>query len=312
VQQAVQQLDGETLAVRNAAEAKLVELGERILPLLPNPSTNKLSAEATERLSRVRAKLELLRASKAASDDALSFTLTKLQMPTETRPFSQALVKISWSPPVRPVVLHLEAANSQAEDASGNTISPLDPTAKPEVSVDASTEPATLTLRFAPTKEKLTKIKGKVTATLLGTSDTFAFDALTPTRNGKPRQQKKGTTLVTLERFEKDGDAIVALLDIRYNVASEAADKKVLTQKNYSLVSYRGWSTKMPVHLCADQEKLLLASSNELQRDATGVKMTYRFTLPEKKKAADATYVLTYEAPTAMLQRDYDFTLSRP
>ncbi len=57
VQQLVGRLDAEEEARRQEAEAALVELGSRVLPLLPEV-TNATSEEAAKRLGRVRAALE--------------------------------------------------------------------------------------------------------------------------------------------------------------------------------------------------------------------------------------------------------------
>ncbi|HLA84981.1 MAG TPA: hypothetical protein VJL29_09315 [Thermoguttaceae bacterium] len=57
VRRLVRQLDAPQLDARNAAEAKLIELGPETLPLLPSPDSQQ-SAEVRQRLGRVRRALE--------------------------------------------------------------------------------------------------------------------------------------------------------------------------------------------------------------------------------------------------------------
>ena len=69
VRRLVRQLDGETLAEREDAEKALIELGPKVLPLLP-PSNDNQPAEMKVRLTRIRLKLQ--------RDEAESFTKASL------------------------------------------------------------------------------------------------------------------------------------------------------------------------------------------------------------------------------------------
>ncbi|MBX9788476.1 MAG: hypothetical protein K2Y37_06135 [Pirellulales bacterium] len=63
VRSLLRQLDAPELARRDAAEARLLELGPGVVELLPGAS-DRLSAEVRQRVERVRGKLELARAEK--------------------------------------------------------------------------------------------------------------------------------------------------------------------------------------------------------------------------------------------------------
>ena len=63
VRSLLRQLDAASLAERDAAEARLIELGPPIVDLLPRGG-GRLSAEVRQRVERVRGKLELARAQK--------------------------------------------------------------------------------------------------------------------------------------------------------------------------------------------------------------------------------------------------------
>ena len=78
VRRAVRQLDARTLDERNEAEAKLIEMGPKILDLLP-PDTARTSAEVRERLGRVRQKLQQQAAE--FSTQASQITLDAQNMP---------------------------------------------------------------------------------------------------------------------------------------------------------------------------------------------------------------------------------------
>jgi len=77
VRRLVGQLDAPRLAQRDAAEAQLIDLGPSILPLLPS-SKASLSAEARQRLGRLRRKLEQRLA--AAAVEASHVTLNSGRM----------------------------------------------------------------------------------------------------------------------------------------------------------------------------------------------------------------------------------------
>ncbi|MGD9645026.1 MAG: hypothetical protein AB7U73_04890, partial [Pirellulales bacterium] len=63
VRSLLRQLDSAELARRDAAEARLTELGPAVSELLPRGG-QRLSAEVEQRVERIRAKLELARARK--------------------------------------------------------------------------------------------------------------------------------------------------------------------------------------------------------------------------------------------------------
>jgi hypothetical protein len=58
VRKLVKELDGRTNAGRDAAEARLIGLGSKILDLLPDTNNGRLSAEAKERVERIRQQLQ--------------------------------------------------------------------------------------------------------------------------------------------------------------------------------------------------------------------------------------------------------------
>jgi hypothetical protein len=86
VQRLVRQLDDDELARREAAEKKLVELGPQALDLIP-PDTPRTSAEAKERLARVRRQLENVLAQSIALPTRVTLT--------GEMPLSAALAAIS-------------------------------------------------------------------------------------------------------------------------------------------------------------------------------------------------------------------------
>jgi hypothetical protein len=73
VKRLVHQLDAAELAEREAAEQQLVELGPPVLDLLPT-ATSRMSAEAKERLGRVRDKLERAEAEGVAQASLVTLT----------------------------------------------------------------------------------------------------------------------------------------------------------------------------------------------------------------------------------------------
>src|SRR5438309_12078403 len=70
VAQLVEKLDAPKAEARDAAQAALIKLGPRILPLLPEP-TKKASAEVKDRLAKVREALN-------ETQNATSLTPTKV------------------------------------------------------------------------------------------------------------------------------------------------------------------------------------------------------------------------------------------
>jgi len=78
VRRLVRELDGAELAVRDKAEAALLELGVAALEFLPEP-TGRVSAEVKQRLNRVRSKLERVLATN--SSQASRVTLEADEMP---------------------------------------------------------------------------------------------------------------------------------------------------------------------------------------------------------------------------------------
>lgn len=85
VQRLVKQLDGDTLAEREAAEKELVGLGPSILPVLA-PITSRTPAEVKVRLTRIRQTLE-----KAAAEAAAQASLVTLH---GSLPLAEALAAI--------------------------------------------------------------------------------------------------------------------------------------------------------------------------------------------------------------------------
>jgi hypothetical protein len=80
VETLVRRLDALTLTERDAAERELLELGARVLPLLP-AIDDRVSAEAAKRVTRLRS--ELLRAQAAAAAEPSLVTLKGRDLPLE-------------------------------------------------------------------------------------------------------------------------------------------------------------------------------------------------------------------------------------
>lgn len=78
VRKLIRELDADQKAKRDDAERALLDLGPKLLDILP-PAGETASAEVKERLGRIRAKLELERAEKLV--EASRFTLTGGDMP---------------------------------------------------------------------------------------------------------------------------------------------------------------------------------------------------------------------------------------
>ncbi len=109
VAEALDGLDAGQLAKRQAAEKQLLELGAEVLPLLP-PFDNNLSAEAQQRLRRVRRMLEQMKAESDA--EALIIRLGRVTTLDEalTRITDVSGVKFQLAGPVeQPLALTLGA-----------------------------------------------------------------------------------------------------------------------------------------------------------------------------------------------------------
>ncbi len=87
VRRLVRQLDSDELAQRNAAEEALVKKGPAALELLP-AATERLSAEARERLARIRQKLQ-----QAAVESSVKPSLITLD--GDAMPLSKALAALA-------------------------------------------------------------------------------------------------------------------------------------------------------------------------------------------------------------------------
>jgi hypothetical protein len=87
VRKAVKELDGKRVAVRDAAESRLIELGPRVLDFLPDVGDPALTAEARERVKRIREQLQ-----QAAAEAATQASLVTLRC--QAMPVSKVLAEL--------------------------------------------------------------------------------------------------------------------------------------------------------------------------------------------------------------------------
>ena len=146
-------------------------------------------------------------------------------------------VEAAWEPRLKPISLTQRLADVEAVDDRSKRLKVESEEAEIEVPVEGQKSAVELTLPFAlPPREvkEITRVKGKITATIPGRIEEFRFDNLLAAKNVEKRMA--GVT-VTLEQVRKNNEAWEVFVRARFDDAGDA------------LASHRGWIFRNEAYL---------------------------------------------------------------
>lgn len=203
-------------------------------------------------------------------------------------------ISIGWEPRVTPIALRQQLSEIEITDDRGESlvVSGAQGTrnAAPEIGQSAIEFGIPLTLPSRESK-KIASIKGRFTALVPGSVETFEFDDLKRARDVE--QERAGVT-VTFERLRKNVDLYEARVAVRFDDASNA------------LESHRGWVYRNEAYLVDGKGRKLENASYQSTRQGTNeVGVAYLFDLP----GGPDGYKFVYKTPALVLQLPVEYEL---
>jgi hypothetical protein len=204
-------------------------------------------------------------------------------------------VEAVWEPRVTPIVIEVPLADVSAKDENGESISINSSEGTLEVPVEASGAAAELEFPLeAPSRsvKKLSSLKGKLIAVLLGKVETFEFADLDKV---KAAELERGGVTVTVESCRKNGDIYDVSMRVRFDRAANA------------LESHRAWIYDNECYLLDGKgRKFENAGLEATLLGVSEVGVAYKFNL---EGGTPAQAKLVYKTPAAIIRIPVEFEI---
>lgn len=202
--------------------------------------------------------------------------------------------EVGWEPRLLPVAIYQAGADITALDDQGQPVAMTDTEQQLEVPVNPGMTSAELPLLLNPPArkiEKLSSIKGKLTALIPGGIETFKFEKVT---KGKSAEIRKGAVVVGIDELQKNNDLWELRMHLRFDNAQGALD------------SYRGWVFNNETFLeDKDGNAIPPIGSETIAQGDNEVGIAYLFDLPESPEG----YSFVYRSPVAIMSVPVEFEL---
>jgi hypothetical protein len=200
-----------------------------------------------------------------------------------------------WEPRVTPIVIEVPLADVSAKDENGESVGINSGEGTLEVPVEASGAAAEIEFPLdAPSRDikKLSSLKGKLVAVLLGKVETFEFADL---EKVKAAELERGGVTVTVESCRKNGDIYDVSMRVRFDRAANA------------LESHRSWIYDNECYLLdAKGRKFENAGLEATLLAVNEVGVAYKFNL---EGGTPAQAKLVYKTPAAIIRVPVEFEI---
>jgi hypothetical protein len=202
--------------------------------------------------------------------------------------------EVCWEPRLLPVAIYQAGGDITATDDSGQQVEVTDSEQQLEVPVNPGMTSAELPLLLSPPArkiEKLSSIKGKLTALIPGGIETFRFENVAA---GKTPEIRKGAVVVGVDELQRNNDLWELRMHLRFDNAQGA------------LESYRGWVFNNETFLeDKDGNAIPPIGSETIAQGENEVGIAYLFDLGEEPKG----YSFVYRSPVAIVSVPVEFEL---
>ncbi|MGD0516845.1 MAG: hypothetical protein ABSA26_04855 [Thermoguttaceae bacterium] len=203
-------------------------------------------------------------------------------------------IEAAWEPRLKPISLVQRLSDVQAVDDRSGRLNVESEEAEIEVPAEGLKSAVELTLPFAlPPREvnKITRVKGKITASIPGRIEEFRFDDLLKAKNVE--KHLAGVT-VTLEQVRRNNDAWEVFVRARFDEPGDA------------LASHRGWIFRNEAYLQgADGKPIAYDTMETTLQTKNEVGVSYIFVLD--KPPANMKFV--YKTPGAIIGAGVEYEL---
>lgn len=203
-------------------------------------------------------------------------------------------IEAAWEPRLRVINLLDRMADVSAVDERGEPLPVAQSDAQPEVPIsgEASTVKLDLPLRL-PSRDvkQIAVLKGKLSATLPGRTETFRFDKLADAKNVE--QRIAGVT-VALEQVRKSGDAWEIRIRARFDNAGDA------------LASHRQWIFDNEAYLEGPDGKPIAYDSFETTAQGKN-ELGVAYLFATARPLSELTFV--YKTPGSIITSGFDYEL---
>jgi len=290
----IDQLDSQSLAERNAAEAELVRLGEVIEPQLPLASDDSLSPEQARRLRRIREQYD--EAAVRQVRDAIRFSVAAHEVRSQRHILT---VRTEWpesdtNTKTRLIRLKFPMRALQIQEDGWSVETPDAVLEAPIAGIQEN-----VSIRFVlisdTNQEALPPLSARCDVLFATRYQGFRFNDLT-VRN---KSLKQGDATVTLERADwtASNHTLRVRLRVRFDDPADA------------LQSWRTWIYENRAYLAGTPDNDLAPKrTRTVSRTEEDVVLEYMFDLSAGKWDVDqVTFV--YETPTILREEKIDFLL---
>jgi hypothetical protein len=200
-----------------------------------------------------------------------------------------------WEPRVTPIVIEVPLADVSAKDENGESVGINSSEGTLEVPVESNGAAAEIEIPLdAPSRDvkKLSSLKGKLIAVLLGKVETFEFADLD---KAKAAELERGGVTVTVESCRKNGDIYDVSMRVRFDRAANA------------LESHRSWIYDNECYLLdSKQRKFENAGLEATLLGVNEVGVAYKFNL---EGGTPAQAKLVYKTPAAIIRVPVEFEI---
>jgi hypothetical protein len=204
-------------------------------------------------------------------------------------------VEAVWEPRVTPIVIEVPLAEASAKDENGESIGIDGSEGTLEVPVEGNGAVAEIEFPLdAPARsvKKLSSLKGKLIAVLLGKVETFEFADLD---KAKAAELERGGVTVTVESCRKNGDIYDVSMRVRFDRAANA------------LESHRAWIYDNECYLLDNKgRKFENAGLEATLLGVSEVGVAYKFNL---EGGTPAQARLVYKTPAAIIRIPVEFEI---
>ncbi len=203
---------------------------------------------------------------------------------------------VAWEPRIRPVVLQLPLSELSAKDEKGELMVIDGSEGNLEIPVEGKNAGVEIELPLGlPSRDikQVAKLKGKITAVVLGRVETFEFADI---EKAKGIDQERGGVTVTLDQCRRNDELFDAEVRVKFGAASKA------------LESHRGWIYNNESYLLDPKGNMIENAGLEANLlDDSEVGLSYKFDLGDVKSLAGYRFV--YKTPADILNVPVDFEL---
>jgi hypothetical protein len=204
-------------------------------------------------------------------------------------------VEAVWEPRVTPIVIEVPLGEASAKDENGESIGIDGSEGTLEVPVEGNGAAAEIEFPLdAPLRsvKKLSSLKGKLTAVVLGKVETFEFADLD---KAKAAELERGGVTVTVESCRKNGDIYDVSMRVRFDRAANA------------LESHRAWIYDNECYLLDSKgRKFENAGLEATLLGVNEVGVAYKFNL---EGGTPAQARLIYKTPAAIIRIPVEFEI---